>query len=95
MIAKVFGMAAAAALLTGLAASGADALPLAPTLAGASGAPGVTLVAGGCGLFGHRGPYGGCRPGGRIGGVYLGPGPVVTHRCFIRPTVFGPRRVCR
>jgi hypothetical protein len=34
----------------------------------------VILVSGGCGPYWHRGPYGGCRPGGQWG-FPGGPGP--------------------
>ncbi len=29
---------------------------------------GIELVYGGCGPYSHRGPYGGCQPGGQYGG---------------------------
>jgi hypothetical protein len=35
----------------------------------------VILVSGGCGPYWHRGPYGGCRPGGQLG-YPPGRGPV-------------------
>ena len=42
----------------------AAALPMAaPDLPGAP----VVQVSGGCGPYGHRGPYGYCRPGGQLG----------------------------
>ncbi len=47
----------AAALLLGLIAGGAQAMPLAPI---ASQESNVIRVAGGCGPGWHRGPYGGC-----------------------------------
>ncbi len=95
MIRKTFGLAAGAAMLLGLATAGAEALPLAPA-SDLSAAPAVTLVSGGCGPFSHRGPFGGCRPGGGYGrpGFYGHPG-FYGRRCFIRPTPFGPRRICR
>lgn len=36
--------------------------------------PGVDVlqVFAGCGPFGHRGPFGGCRPGGQLGGYVPG-----------------------
>jgi hypothetical protein len=49
----------------------AGAVPLA-NLDGAS-SPHVTLVYEGCGPYGHRGPYGGCRAGGQLGGYGMGP----------------------
>jgi hypothetical protein len=48
-------------------------------------------VAQGCGPGYHRGPYGGCRP--FRGGFYGA--PRFERRCWVRPTPFGPRRVCR
>jgi hypothetical protein len=51
-----------------IGASSAGAVPLA-NLDGAS-SPNVTLVYGGCGPYGHRGPWGGCRPGGQWSGGY-------------------------
>ena len=59
-------------------------------------APGVDAVqlipvAEGCGPGFHRAFRGFCRPGGVFGRPYGYGGP----RCFIRQTVFGPRRVCR
>ena len=33
---------------------------------------GVELVYGGCGVYAHRGPYGGCQPGGQYGGYIPG-----------------------
>jgi hypothetical protein len=49
------------ALGLGLAAmSASQAMPLAPL---AQASPGEIIhVSGGCGYWGHRGPYGGCRP---------------------------------
>ncbi len=32
----------------------------------------IIQVYGGCGVYGHRGPYGGCRPGGQFGGYRRG-----------------------
>ena len=104
MFRKLSGVAAGAAMLLGLASVSAEALPLAPA-SGLSAAPAVTLVSGGCGPFAHRNPFGECRPGGGFGGPgYGGPGygrprygdeGDYGRRCFIRPTPFGPRRICR
>lgn len=101
MMRKMLGLAAGATLLLGLATAGADALPLAAA-PGPSDAPAVTLVSGGCGPFGHRNPFGECRPGGGFrggpgfgGSRYYGRPDDYGRRCFIRPTPFGPRRVCR
>ena len=35
---------------------------------------GIELMYGGCGVYAHRGPYGGCRPGGQYGGYIPGRG---------------------
>jgi hypothetical protein len=56
-----FLAASALALGLGLAAmSASQAMPLAPLVQGASAE--IIHVSGGCGYWGHRGPYGGCRP---------------------------------
>ncbi len=34
--------------------------------------PEIIQVYGGCGPYGHRGPWGGCRPGGQAGGYWRG-----------------------
>jgi hypothetical protein len=103
-------LAAAAALAggSGLASAGAaplGAAPRAPVGAGlgaglgagpvaGSGAGRVTApaavetVAFGCGPGWAPGPYGRCRP------IYGRP-RVSGPRCFVRPTPYGPRRVCR
>ena len=47
-------------------------------------APELILVSGGCGPAGHRNGFGHCVPNFR-------PAP----RCVVRPTPYGPRRVCR
>ena len=64
MVKAILSLSAAAALT--VAVSAAQALPL-PNLDGAS-SPHVKRVYGGCGVYGHRGPYGGCRPGGQASG---------------------------
>jgi hypothetical protein len=57
---KVLGPAA---LLVALAAP-ASALPLVqPAVSAGPGDAQIIQVYGGCGPYGHRGPYGGCRPG--------------------------------
>lgn len=61
-----------------LAASTAQALPVAPLSAGDAS---ITLVRGGCGFGEHRGPYGGCR---------LNRGP----RGAIRRAISGAPRGC-
>lgn len=60
-------------LLLGLSplAARAQAMPiLRQTQTG--GSPDIVLVYGGCGPYSHRGPYGGCRPGGQYGGYHPG-----------------------
>jgi len=47
----------------------ANAAMLAPLV---SKDTGVVQVYGGCGVYGHRGPWGGCRPGGQWGGYHYG-----------------------
>lgn len=92
-------LAGAVALIAGTVglASAASAAPATSGLAGAAGQSPITHVAQGCGPGGFRGPYGGCRYGGGRGGYggggYGGGG--YGRRCFVRPTPFGPRRVCR
>ncbi|MCJ2016087.1 MULTISPECIES: hypothetical protein [unclassified Methylobacterium] len=79
-------LAAAAAVIAGLGSASALAAPLTP--AALAGPAAVTTVAFGCGPGWAPGPYGRCRP------IYRRPrfyGP----RCFVRPTPYGPRRVCR
>ena len=88
----------AASAFAGLAmlSFGAEAMP-ADT---GSNDAGIVLVSGGCGPDGHRGPYGGCQPNAR---PYFAPRPryeprpyfAPRPRCFIRPTPYGPQRVCR
>ncbi|MFC6791529.1 GCG_CRPN prefix-to-repeats domain-containing protein [Methylobacterium komagatae] len=89
MTKSFLGLAAALALGCLGAVSSAQAAPLAAgsatTLAGGAQ---VETVAMGCGPGWARGPYGRCRP------MYR-PRPFYGRRCFIRPTPYGPRRVCR
>ena len=59
------GILTVVAALT-LTAPAANAMPLLDLRNDPS--PGVTLVWDGCGPYGHRGPFGGCRPGGQWGG---------------------------
>lgn len=89
---KIVGLAALA--FGGLAAAPASAAPAGPGLGGllAPEAP-VTQVAQGCGPGFARGPYGRCRP--MYGRPYYGAPRVYGRRCFVRPTPYGPRRVCR
>ncbi|MGD0634418.1 MAG: hypothetical protein ABSA13_09105 [Beijerinckiaceae bacterium] len=75
------------ALATGAAlsvsAAGVNAAPM-TAVYDAGQAPEVILVSGGCGPDGHRNGWGRCVPNFR---------PVVV--CAIRPTPYGPRRICR
>lgn len=83
---------AATVMVAGSAAQ-AFTLPAPP----ASPDSNIERVAGGCGPGWFRDVYGNCRPGGPpryyrpygYGGGY-GYGP----RCWVRPTPWGPRRVC-
>ena len=54
--------AAAFCLMAGM--PNAQAMPMGNA---GNGAAQVILVSGGCGPYWHRGPYGGCRPGGQWG----------------------------
>ena len=77
------------ALATGAALSvvaiSAQAMPADGVIAPES-SPLLTFVADGCGPGYHRGGFGACRPN---GGFFRPRG------CFVRPTPYGPRRVCR
>ena len=77
------------ALVTGAALSvsaiGANAAPV-TAVYDAGQAPEVILVSGGCGPAAHRNGYGRCVPNG-----FFRP----AARCWVRPTPYGPRRVCR
>ncbi|HLW93063.1 MAG TPA: hypothetical protein VKS78_17410 [Roseiarcus sp.] len=64
MMKFLFGALAAASLATS-----ANAAMLTPPV---SNDTGVVQVYGGCGVYAHRGPYGGCRPGGQAGGYGWG-----------------------
>ncbi|SEC31172.1 hypothetical protein SAMN05444161_0895 [Rhizobiales bacterium GAS191] len=102
---KAFLLAAAVSLSAALAPIDAQAFSVSPSNSGYQ-SPNITLVAGGCGYGYHPGPYGGCRPNGPGWGGprpgWVGPGPVVMpgygygygRRCWMRPTPYGPRRVC-
>lgn len=94
---KMFGAAALVAGGMGLVST-AQAAPAAPA-SGLAGAGLIEHVAEGCGPGYFRGPRGFCRPmrGGGYGrGPGFGPRPFYgPRRCFVRPTPFGPRRVCR
>jgi hypothetical protein len=58
----------AAAALMGFGVE-AQAMPVQPA---PSADPQIIQVFGGCGPYGHRGPWGGCRPGGQWGGYGRG-----------------------
>lgn len=97
----LLGMAAGLAMLGGLVATSAEAMPLAPPTSLSADSP-VTLVRDGCGPGYFRTPYGRCRPaGGYRSRGYDGParffgGPGYGgRRCVIRNTYDGPRRICR
>ena len=86
---KTIISAAAALLLASVAPhQGANAFPLA---APSSGKAGLTFIADGCGPAFHRNPFGFC-----VRNVW-GPRPYAYgwHRCWLRETPWGPRRVCR
>lgn len=94
---KTLVLAALAGATLSFASASAHASPI------ASGAispnPLVGQVAQGCGPGMFRGPAGYCRPMGgggygRGGMGYGGPG-YGPRRCFVRPTPYGPRRICR
>jgi hypothetical protein len=87
MMRKVMGSAAVAILMVAMIPFDAEAFPIGADLSAGSS---ITLVAGGCGPGFHRRPYGACvRNWGR--GSY----PYAWHRCWVRETLWGPRRVCR
>lgn len=93
-------LAAMAGAALFLASAGAQAMPVAPADA-ISADPAISHVAQGCGPGMARGPAGFCRPmGGGMGygrgrGMGYGRSDFGPRRCFVRPTPFGPRRVCR
>ena len=58
-----FLAASAVALGLSLAAmTASQAMPLVPVQGAQASSGEIILVSGGCGPYGHRGPYGGCRP---------------------------------
>lgn len=84
-------LAAAALVAGGLGfGTGALAAPAGPATGALAGRGLIEHVAQGCGPGFFRGPRGFCRPMGGYGRPFYGP-----RRCFVRPTPFGPRRVCR
>ncbi len=66
-------IASAAIVLAGLVPSAGFASPGAG-LSASVPSSGIVQVYGGCGPYSHRGPYGGCRPGGQWGGYVPGYG---------------------
>ena len=85
---KTMISAAAALLVASVAPQGANAFPLAAPY---SGNASITLVAGGCGPAFHRNPFGFC-----VRNAWgPRPYPYGWHRCWVRETPWGPRRVCR
>jgi hypothetical protein len=92
---KMLGAAALVVGGMGLASS-ANAAPVAPA-SGLAGSGLVEQVAEGCGPGFFRGRGGYCRPmRGGYGRPVYGPRPGWgPRRCWVRPTPFGPRRVCR
>jgi hypothetical protein len=63
---KLLLKTAAGIVFMAVAAGSVQAMPMQP--APSDETPALTLVSGGCGPYAHRGPYGGCRPGGGWGG---------------------------
>ncbi len=80
----------AAGTALSLGAAQVQAMP-AISAAPSAGNVEITPVAEGCGPGYHRNFRGFCVPGGFYGRPFVYGGP----RCFVRPTVFGPRRICR
>jgi hypothetical protein len=79
-------MTAAVIATIALTVSSAQAFPVAALLVESSG--NIIQVRGACGLGWHRGPWGGCRRNGVRVGSYA------YARCWLRPTPWGPERVC-
>jgi hypothetical protein len=98
-MAKKLGVAAAAGIVAGMWAFGAQAVPFSASPVG-EGLE-VTKVAEGCGPGFFRGRFGGCRPMG--GGMGMGRGMGMGYgrpfrrveRCVVRRGPYGVRRVCR
>ncbi|MBV8564434.1 MAG: hypothetical protein JO163_18205 [Methylobacteriaceae bacterium] len=68
---KILAWTLAAGFAVASIVSTAQAMPAWAPLQGYGG-PAITPVFGGCGPYMHRGPYGGCRPGGQWGGYWTG-----------------------
>ena len=84
----ILGWASGALMLTGLAATGADAMPIAPHEMLGDG--GITMVRDGCGPFGHRSHYGFCKPNGY--GVYGGPAALFRSTALLPAAAAALRR---
>ena len=72
---KMIAMSALAAGLAFAPAASRAADIATPTdgiVASDADAPPIILAYGGCGPYAHRGPFGGCRPGGQWGGYVPG-----------------------
>jgi hypothetical protein len=80
----LLSIATGAALSFGAVA--AQAMPTTTAFSSAD-APELILVADGCGPGFHHGAYGVCRPN----GFYR---PFFHPHCYVRPTPYGPRRIC-
>ena len=70
-------MMAMSALAAGLAfapaaSRAADIASPVDGIVASDAAPPIILAYGGCGPYAHRGPFGGCRPGGQWGGYIPG-----------------------
>ncbi len=76
----------AATVMLGASAAQAFTLPAQP----AAPESNIERVAGGCGPGWVRDAWGNCRPAPRYYGYGYRP-----RTCWIRPTPWGPRRVCR
>jgi hypothetical protein len=85
---KTILAANAALLMASVAPQGVKAFPLASTR---SENAEITLVADGCGPGFHRNPFGFCVRNGWEPRAYR----YGWHRCWVRETPWGPRRVCR
>ena len=92
-MANRFGLAAAAGVVAGFMAFGAQAVPFSASPVG--GVSDVTKVAEGCGPGMFRGRFGQCRPMMGRRGMGMGRPFRRVERCVVRRTPMGVRRVCR
>ena len=67
-----FVLSSAVIVSATLSSLSAQALPMASPVDHFNAATQIEKVYGGCGPYGHRGPWGRCRPGGQWGGGYYG-----------------------